>query len=174
MSSSKINPKKCGFNFFLFLFIKYKQMHSLEREVLGLRIPNKHHKIRVLTDSQTEEMNSNEARHTYGLAKGSEAYKSKVLPEDFVLSEYDVICGRGSRCFNHIGNQRFRELVQQYLDRYSSIASSSSKTRKNAILCEVVNIVRSRSPKGGFVKKKKTNGRYVEVGDFLAVCTSLL
>ena len=103
---------------------------------------------------------------TCKLAKGAAAFKSKLLPVSYVLGEYDVICGRGSTCFNHIGNRRFRKLVAAHLDRYSM---AKSKVSKNAILCDIVQYVRSKSPNGGFVKKNRSTGRFVEVGDFQAV-----
>jgi hypothetical protein len=90
----------------------------------------------------------------------------KPLPDTYVLGEYDVICGRGRRCFNHIGNQRFRKMVEDSLSKY---AEASAKLDKTYIICEVVNWVRKNSPNGGFVKKDPVNGRFFEVGDFLAV-----
>ena len=104
-----------------------------------------------------------------GLAKGIAAHSTRLLPSDYVLGEYDVICGRGCRCFNHIGNKRFRKVVEAHLDRYSRAVT---KTDKTTIICEIVIHVRSISPDGGFVKKDPLTGRYFEVGDFLAVSTT--
>jgi hypothetical protein len=87
------------------------------------------------------------------------------LPSNFSPCEYDVLVGRGKRCFNHIGNHRFRNLVNGYLDQYSS---TKSKLEKSSILRRVVDEVRSRSPSGGFVKKDNTTNQWYEVGDFLA------
>ena len=103
---------------------------------------------------------------TQRLAKGIAAHNMKELPVDFCLGEHDVICGRGRKCFHHIGNQRFRELVLDMLEKY---ADSPSKLDKSFIICDVVNTIRTRSPNGGFVKFDTQNGRYYEVGDFLAV-----
>lgn len=113
-----------------------------------------------------ENNNNNNNGTVKNLAKGADAHAIKLLPEDYRLGDDDVICGRGSRCFNHIGNKRFRAIVESHLDRYSN---TSCKFDKTAIICEVVSIVREISPKGGFVKKDNTTGRYYEVGDFLAV-----
>ena len=103
------------------------------------------------------------------LAKGQAAHNMRQLPFDYILSEYDVICGRGRRCFNHIGNQRFRKIVADMLPKYSDAAT---KLEKTIIICEVVNLIRRSSPQGGFVKKDPMTGRYFEVGDFLAVSRS--
>lgn len=99
------------------------------------------------------------------LAKGLAAHNMKPLPFGYVLGEYDVICGRGSTCFNHIGNQRFRKMVADSLDEYSGAAA---KLEKTYIICDIVHRVRQQSPNGGFVKKDPLTGGFFEVGDFLA------
>jgi hypothetical protein len=106
---------------------------------------------------------------TKRLAKGLAAHNMRELSEDFQLGDNDVVCGRGRKCFYHIGNQRFRDIVIDMLEKYSE---SSSKLDKSYIICDVVNMVRKSSPLGGFVKKDVHTGRYCEVGDFLAVCAS--
>jgi len=108
----------------------------------------------------------NETTKVKRLNKGQAAHNMRQLPEDYVLSEYDVICGRGRKCFNHIGNQRFRKIVADMLPRYND---ASAKLEKTIIICEVVNMIRRHSPQGGFVKKDPMTGNYFEVGDFLAV-----
>jgi hypothetical protein len=79
-----------------------------------------------------------------------------------------VICGRGSTCYDHIGNVRFRQLVQQHL---SSYMNASGKYEKTTILQHIIQNIRQTTPTvgGGFVKKDKCMNRYYEVGDFLAV-----
>ena len=101
-----------------------------------------------------------------GLLKGIAAHSTRPLPLDYELGDDDVFCGRGCRCFNHIGNQRFRALVESQLERYSL---ATTKMDKTIVICEVVNYVRTKSPNGGFVKKDPLSGRFFEVGDFLAV-----
>ena len=100
------------------------------------------------------------------LAKGVAAHNMKPLPEDYQIGLNDVICGRGRKCFQHAGNQRFRKMVEDMLPKYSD---SPSKLDKTFIICDIVNRVRNNSPFGGFVKKDPMSGRYFEVGDFLAV-----
>ena len=89
----------------------------------------------------------------------------QALPENFVPGENDVICGRGRKAFNHIGNERFRQLVEKRLEEYSNAVA---KLEKSYILSDIVCEVRQRSPDGGFVKKDTNSGRWYEVGDFLA------
>ena len=100
-----------------------------------------------------------------GLAKGIAGQNMSALPEKFTPGENDVICGRGRKAFSHVGNERFRKLVEKRLDEYSSAAA---KLEKSYILSDIVCEVRRRSPNGGFVKKDSSSGRWYEVGDFLA------
>jgi hypothetical protein len=95
--------------------------------------------------------------------------KMTVLPAEYVVGENDVLCGRGSRCFNHVGNKRFRELVEQYVPQYS--CPSATKLDKSNIICEIITVIRDRTLNsgGGFVKEDLDSGLYHEVGDFLAV-----
>jgi hypothetical protein len=87
------------------------------------------------------------------------------LPEDFAPTIDTVICGRGRRCFNHCGNDRFRATVAGYLAQYSK---ADSKLEKSYILSDIVAKVRASRPNGGFVKKCPETKRWYEVGDFLA------
>ncbi|CAB9512606.1 Nitrilase family, member 2 [Seminavis robusta] len=84
---------------------------------------------------------------------------------DFVPGPNDVICGRGKKCYAHTGNERFRQIVQSYLDRYQAAAS---RPEKSEILSSIVSQVRESSPDGGFVKQDATTNQWFEVGDFLA------
>lgn len=88
-----------------------------------------------------------------------------LLPEHYVLSEYDVYCGRGSQCFNHEGNRKFRQTIIQYLDRYMI---AKSKYDKSSIIDEIVATVRCNNGGGGFVKKDEATGRFYDVGDYMA------
>jgi hypothetical protein len=97
----------------------------------------------------------------------------KILPESYRLHDFDVVCGRGRTCFNHVGNVRFREVVSSHLQRYME---ATTKPDKTSIICNIVDYIRQTSPTagGGFVKLDKITSRYYEVGDFLAVSTILL
>jgi hypothetical protein len=90
------------------------------------------------------------------------------LSSDYVLNEYDVICGRGVTCYNHMGNIRLRQLVQQHVASYRK---ATNKYDKTLLLQSIIDQIRriTPTPGGGFVKKDKNTGRYYEVGDFLAV-----
>lgn len=97
-------------------------------------------------------------------SKGDSAHSMRFLPDGFEPGEHDVLCGRGRKCFNHPGNVKFREIVLSYLAQYSK---AMTKLEKSYILSDVVEKVRKDSGIGGFVKKNE-DGRWYEVGDFLA------
>jgi len=86
-----------------------------------------------------------------------------ILPEDFLPCEYDVICGKGKRYFNHAGNQRFRARISAYLPEYEK---AKSKMEKGILFSRIVDIIRNESGLGGFVAPPKDDGgRWHEVGD---------
>jgi hypothetical protein len=87
--------------------------------------------------------------------------ETRDLGPSYRPSDLDVICARGSRAFQHEGNQRFRALVASKMDEYSSAAT---KLQKSMIVSQIVDDVRQNSPNGGFVKEEQ-NGRWFEVGD---------
>lgn len=88
------------------------------------------------------------------------------LPEEYILGDYDVFCGRGTKCHTHIGNRFFRSLIESMLDHYIG----SSRRDKIDIITEVIQHVRNlcTSHRGGFIKQNLENWRYYEIGDFLA------
>ncbi len=71
----------------------------------------------------------------------------------------DVLLGKGSTCFDHIGNRRFRILVEVNVDNYfdSNITSSKvedtlSKTSKqDEIINNVLSSIQGNSPSGRFL-----------------------
>ena len=107
-------------------------------------------------------INNEEDPQVSNRAVGS--HRMRRLPLDFVPSDDDVICGRGKKCYSHIGNDRFRTRVHSVLSLYRS---AKNKLDKSKVLNMVVDQVRYNSPSGGFVKQDET-GRWHEVGDFLA------
>jgi hypothetical protein len=50
---------------------------------------------------------------------------------DYQLHEEDVYCGRGNQCYNHSGNQTFRKMIRQHLDRY---IQAKTKYEKSALI----------------------------------------
>lgn len=98
-------------------------------------------------------------------AKDDNGNNMRLLPVGYEPGEHDVLCGRGRKCFNHMGNVKFRAIVQSFLPQYSKAVA---KLEKSYILSDVVEQVRKNSGIGGFIKKDPDSGRWYEVGDFLA------
>lgn len=88
-----------------------------------------------------------------------------LLPLGYTPAENDVLCGKGKTCYTWKGNQRFRTMVDLYLEHY---AAATSKMEKSAIVSAIVQAVRQESPQGGFIKQDRTTDRWYEVGDLLA------
>jgi hypothetical protein len=80
------------------------------------------------------------------------------VKDDFQLSDFSVVCGRGRDSFNHIGNRRFRILASMHIERYSR---ANSKVAKTAIVSEIIEVIRQAD--GNFCKFEK--GKWFEVAD---------
>jgi hypothetical protein len=61
-----------------------------------------------------------------------------ALPEDFVPSNYCVLCGKGKEYFDFAGNHRFRTIVSMHLDQYNN---ATDKVGKSRIVTQVMKIV---------------------------------
>lgn len=89
--------------------------------------------------------------------------KDTPLPADFQPGEFDVICSRGKVASNHVGNRiHFQETINNHVERY---LQAKTRNERSLLIIEVVDLVRSRSPRGGFVKFCDKQNRHVEVGD---------
>jgi hypothetical protein len=102
----------------------------------------------------------------------------KLLRTNYILNEHDVYCGRGSQCFNHLGNGRYRQMILDHLDPYMKATSKSDKSsntdcilgsiRVNSCQCQN-NHDSNNTGGGGFVKKDEKTCQFYEVGDYAAV-----
>ena len=90
--------------------------------------------------------------------------ESRILPPNFVPGCYDVICGRGSVCFHHSGNIRFRNIIKSYLDAYEKASTKACKTK---IICQVIDTVHQQG--GIFLRQDLESGRHYEVSKFHSV-----
>jgi hypothetical protein len=93
-----------------------------------------------------------------------------TLPANSMLGNNDVLCGRTRNCNNHVGNKRFRKMVQDSLQEY---AGASNRADKTSIINAIINKVRQNSGNGGFVKKEPMSGLYFDLTDAEAVRTSV-
>ena len=52
----------------------------------------------------------------------------------------DILFGRGSDCWNHCGNKKFRRIIAKYQEKYHSMEFRSEKV---ALVAEIVEEIRS-------------------------------
>lgn len=82
--------------------------------------------------------------------------------ESFLISQNDVLCGRGGLTNHHPGNVVFRRLVRLKQESYLR----ASKRQKAGVAKEIVEIIRNLTPSGRFLKKDPhTPGVWMEIGD---------
>jgi hypothetical protein len=70
----------------------------------------------------------------------------------------DVLCGRGKISFNHVGNKRFRELINSSMDRYMG---AETRFEKSLVVHSIIEEIHQSG--GRFLKKDATAGKWVEV-----------
>ena len=92
--------------------------------------------------------------------------RNEELPESWTPQPWSVLCGRGKDCFDHVGNRRFRLLVDINLPKY---ATAKSKLAKTTIVVGILDAIREgTNHAGGFVKLNPKTNRWCEVGDEVA------
>ena len=96
------------------------------------------------TANTAPKRNSNKQLH---LTKTTTIAPNTPLPLNFQPGEYDVICGRGAKAKNHIGNKKFREYLKLHIVEYSK--ASNSKLDKSLVVSNIVEYFRSNSTNGG-------------------------
>ena len=80
--------------------------------------------------------------------------QEQQLKDIHVPGVNDVMCGRGGGTNNHIGNIRFRQLVNGHKLRYLA----ATKSEKPMVSREVVTIWRGLNPPGRFLMQEKKRG----------------
>jgi hypothetical protein len=88
-------------------------------------------------------------------------YESYPLCDISTPHENDVLCGRGGLSNNHVGNARWRLLVNAKKEIYVSL----SKRRKMLLSKSIVKTVRSQSPPGRFLQKDPRSGLWFDIGE---------
>lgn len=78
--------------------------------------------------------------------------------------KFDIICGRDKNACSHVGNKRFRVIVEMNRERYQTARSRDEKTK---ITVELISTIRSCEPGGRFLKMDDNN-YWVDVGDAYA------
>jgi len=68
--------------------------------------------------------------------------ESKSLPNTYVPSDYDVVCGRGKGNYKRPGNKQLHDIIQQYLHTYSE---AKTKLDKTLVLDDIIDRVRAQN-----------------------------
>lgn len=89
--------------------------------------------------------------------------KNEPMAEGYVPGSYDIICGdRSKHAMNHVGNRRFKIIINMHLDKYRHAPSRVDKT---LIVISIVDWIRQSDPCGHFVRKDRRTGTWVDIGD---------
>eukprot|EP00545_Synedropsis_sp_CCMP1620_P003698 CAMPEP_0119010618 /NCGR_PEP_ID=MMETSP1176-20130426/5134_1 /TAXON_ID=265551 /ORGANISM="Synedropsis recta cf, Strain CCMP1620" /LENGTH=277 /DNA_ID=CAMNT_0006963317 /DNA_START=131 /DNA_END=964 /DNA_ORIENTATION=+ len=75
-------------------------------------------------------------------------------------NNFDVICGKGKRAFNHSGNKLFRQIVLERLDLYST---ATTKLEKSMVVSDIMTCVRMNG--GDFVKQQSGSSPFQRVSE---------
>jgi hypothetical protein len=86
------------------------------------------------------------------------------LPEHYVPSEFDGLCGRGVECFRHSGNAIFRQTVDQSVNQYATALSK----QKSIVMKDVITQIRSKSsePPIKFIRLCRLKQCWYEITDY--------
>lgn len=89
--------------------------------------------------------------------------RRRELPADYFPQNNDVICSRGADSYNHIGNKKFRSIVDYQLGNYTK---ASSKLEKSLIVSSIIDEVRHNG--GVFLRRDARTDSYYEVDEKLS------
>lgn len=92
----------------------------------------------------------------------SPAADSSFQAKDIVTPhQHDVLCGRGGGTNNHVGNELFRQMVNQKKCLYLH----SSKRDKPSVSKSIVHSIRGLNPPGRFLQRDEQTGLWYDIGD---------
>jgi len=130
-----------------------KQRDPLQKKSLEWKVGSPNKKIKTANSNQ-------KSSSVYAKDIGRTTVKQKKSTNN-EPNENDVIIGGGKKGYNHIGNVRFRLLIEKMMDEYWS----ASRSGKSIILKAMVANVRRD---GTFMKRDTFSGEYRDVGEFSA------
>jgi hypothetical protein len=106
------------------------------------------------------------ARRVSAASNRDERHRCKTpLPDGFEPTPYSVICGRGRKSTNAIGNRRLQVIAQMYIGKYSQLSRKEDKTE---IVSEILRMVQDACPDERFAFIKYHDGRWWEVETLIA------
>ena len=80
---------------------------------------------------------------------------------NILVTDYDILCGRGGLTNHHKGNKRFRDIVALHRPDYVR----APKIQKPSVARVIVRAIRNGDPPGRFLKKDEELGVWVDIGD---------
>jgi hypothetical protein len=102
--------------------------------------------------------------------QGNISFELPDMETEILVTEHDVLCGRGAPNLHHPGNQYFRSLVRAHQKEYSLIPR-----RDKAVLVErILSDIRERG--GRFLRQQQSPRIWMEVHQAIAyekVCQAL-
>jgi len=80
---------------------------------------------------------------------------------NILVTDYDILCGRGGLTNHHRGNKRFRDIVALHRPDYVR----APKVQKPSVARVIVRAIRNGDPPGRFLRKDEKTGQWVDIGD---------
>ncbi|CAJ1942534.1 unnamed protein product [Cylindrotheca closterium] len=80
---------------------------------------------------------------------------------NILVTDHDILCGRGGLTNHHKGNKRFRDIVALHRPDYVR----APKIQKPSVARVIVRAIRNGDPPGRFLRKDKKSGLWVDIGD---------
>mmetsp|Transcript_46190 Transcript_46190/g.70647 ORF Transcript_46190/g.70647 Transcript_46190/m.70647 type:complete len:875 (-) Transcript_46190:72-2696(-) len=80
---------------------------------------------------------------------------------NILVTDYDILCGRGGLTNHHQGNKRFRDIVALHRPDYVR----APKIQKPSVARVIVRAIRNGDPPGRFLKKDDKTGKWIDIGD---------
>ena len=103
------------------------------------------------------------------------ASSAEVIPHPaayIMPSNYDVLCGAGQSFFHHIGNRRFRIMIEMNIDRYQveyEKGDGGEKGKIHALVSEINQSILRCDPPGRFLAMDMTRGWWKRLSPMFAL-----
>ena len=99
----------------------------------------------------------------FGGVGGNAADNEMTIGAAYVPSDNDVLCGKGTKYYNHTGTKRFRMLIAKHLDMYLSL---ERKREKDMLFRKIAGGIRDVG--GLFLRKDDQTDDWIDIGDKMA------
>eukprot|EP00980_Cylindrotheca_fusiformis_P017897 scaffold5682_cov140-Cylindrotheca_fusiformis.AAC.8 len=116
-----------------------------------------------LKDSQKGEKVSASKKESEDGEDSGETLPPNAVDKDgnILVTDHDILCGRGGLTNHHKGNKRFRDIVALHRPDYVR----APKIQKPSVARVIVRAIRNGDPPGRFLKKDSKTGLWYDIGD---------